>query len=34
MLPYMEDGINGKPKLEKYGGKGIREKRLLLIINL
>ena len=23
--PYMEDGINGKPKLENYGGKGIRK---------
>ena len=23
--PYMEDGLNGKPKLENYGGKGIRK---------
>ncbi len=23
--PYMEDGIDGKPKLENYGGKGIRK---------
>ena len=23
--PYMEDGLNGKPKLDNYGGKGIRK---------
>lgn len=23
--PYMEDGLNGKPKLNNYGGKGIRK---------
>ena len=26
--PYMEDGLNGKPKLENYGGKGIRKALL------
>ena len=26
--PYMEDGLNGKPKLDNYGGKGIRKALL------